>query len=156
MPEHTPPHVRRKGAAYGRRDRLVIGTDGDEDAPTVTVDHLRELGIDPDSLATAPHLARRIREEQEMHQRHAEVRRARDASDRVLQSRDHHPWGADDDRGQEPLRRRVVETETPRERYEPLERSARPDRRADTVLVVAVALLPLIVAIGAAIWLLML
>ena len=153
MPEHTPPHVRRKGAAYGRRDRLVIGTEGDEDAPTVTVDHLRELGIDPDSLATAPHLARRIREE-EMHQRHAEVRRARDASDRVLRSRDHHPWGPDDDHGREPLRQRV-HTETPRERYEPLERSVRPDRRSDTVLVVAVALLPLIVAIGAAIWLLM-
>lgn len=142
MPERTPPHVRRKGQAYGRRDRLIIGS-GDEDAPTVAASRLEELGIDPESLATAPKIARRIRDEHDMSQRHAEVRRAREASDRVLRSRDHHPWG------QEPS-----SPEPSAQRHEPLQSASRPDESMSTALVIGVALLPLLLAIAAAVWLL--
>lgn len=63
MTSHTPAPPRSR-AERERTDRVVIATEGEDypdEAPTVMASDIRELGIDPDSLALQPDRTRRLR-----------------------------------------------------------------------------------------------
>jgi len=146
-----PPFLRRRETARERLDRLIIAAsdeDYPDDAPTVMANDLEDIGIDPDSLATAPHLARRIREEEEARTRQEQAMRGREASARALhraqpQRQDYRPVEIGPDGA------------TPVDEDDGVEVQGQEIWDQDAVLLVAaVAIVPLVLALGAAIWML--